>query len=246
MQVLGLPIPPGTVRFVVRPVLRGSGKVLAMYEAEVPEGGTLPAEADIIAAVATNEKFWAWVGVITRAKRLDAAATGLYEWRVKVEFFDRQGVKSESACSDEVFEFYQLCGTTCMSAPDPSAAAIQAMREVQTQFLGAQERMAKEHAALFKSLIDGHSALAQQQLAAAKDVIATAAQEAAKVLGAGAQPLQDAVGRIVQQSQHEQTKRDEATKDVITLLQKGQSDDDLLSQLAKVAPLVPVAKQFLN
>lgn len=247
VQVIGIAIPPGTVKFHVKPVLRGAGNVTPLYEGDVSEGATPLSEVDILDAVANNDRFWKWVDKVALPNnRCDPPKNGLHEWRVRIDFFDHVGVKSESAATDKPLEFYRYVSASGAGSIDPTTAAIQAVRDMQTQFIQAQQRMMTEHAQVMRDMTATQAELLGKQLAAAKEMVTTATTESAKLLSAGAQPLQDAVGRVVDWSKHEQEKRDEATKDVVTLLQRGGKDEDLLSQVVKLAPLAAAAQKFMN
>lgn len=245
MQLFGLAIPPEAVRLVVRPVT-GRGNAPSVYEATLADGRLLASETDLLAEAAQNKGFWLWVQKQVEAKKIDASPSGLWEWKVRLEFFDAGGAKTESAVSERAFEFYQLCATASAAPTDPVSAALQAMRDMQAQFMQAQERMARDQAQLVRDVLGKATELVSAQLGAGKDIVATAATEAHKVLAAGAEPLKAAVDRIVEQSKHEQEKRDEATKDVCTLLKRGSAQEpDFLSQLSTGVQLFKAVKPLL-
>jgi hypothetical protein len=164
-NLFGVPVPPGAVRAVVRPSLQ-RGNVLPLWEGRIE--GTPPSDAEILAEGARNEGFWTYVDALAAAGKLKAEP--LYEWKLRLSFFDQNGA-AEHATTTDTFEVFRSGGAG-VRATDPSAQLFALFERAQT--------VLKETVSACSALVSTATTAAANTVSAANTAAAAAVAEATK------------------------------------------------------------------
>lgn len=164
-------------------------------------------------------------------------------WSVKAEL---QFLGSDNGAIDSPTEVeFLFFGPGGKVAQDPIAAAL-------LRVIESQERIAVAREQTRQVELTTEAQVRQAEIQAIREActagVKEAAGEAAKLLQAGAAPLQDSLREQGKWFEHERTRADDATKDVATLLQRTAVPQvTWVDQAGKLAPLVmPIVNHVLK
>lgn len=161
--LLGVPVPDGAVRVVIRPIL-GRGGALPLYESALD--GPLPTETDVIVSASRNAAFWEYIDAQVKAKRIGADA---FSWKLRIAFFNQLHVEN-ATCTEQAFEFYRSASASRAGGrkSTPFKQSMRVLKAVQRSCLRSVRRVAE---------------FSQQAIAETAKACAGAQAEASKAAG---------------------------------------------------------------
>lgn len=234
----GFVVPDGARLVEVRAVTVPSLRPRTIFRGSLDEFGVAITEDAIADTVATDAKFWDWVGAQVRMRRISSEQRSddgaVVRLKLSVSFINQdaslaivdEATGATSLVTDEAWEFHK--GSTGNS---DHANPMTLLERLMTLMFEQQREMPNQVARLLKEVTD-----------TGKVALQTSAAESSKILQAAVEPLKAQMALIEKSHNHETTRADKASDAVIRMLNNPDKDksstvDDLV-KLVGAAPAI--------
>lgn len=233
----GMRVPDGARLVEVRAVTSLNARPRIVFRGPLEEHGVTLTEDAISDAVATDSKFWDWVGAQVRQRRISADNTGdggLVRLKLSISFINQdaslaildESSGATSVVTGESWEFYK--SSTAHS--DQMNPMVLVERFI-TLMVDQQKELPNQVARILKEVTD-----------TGRVALQTSAAESSKILQASIEPLKAQMALIEKSHSHETARADKASDAVIRMLNNPEKDKsstvDELVKLATAAPAI--------
>lgn len=243
----GFVVPDGARLVEVRAVTVPSVRPRTIFRGPLDEFGVVITEDSISDTVATDAKFWDWVGAQVRMRRVSAEQRSddgaVIRLKLSVSFINQdaslaildEATGATSLITDEAWEFHKgSAGHTDQANP------MNLIERLMTLVIEQQKEMPNQVARLLKEVTDTGKAALQ-----------TSAAESSKILQASVEPLKAQMALIDKSHTHESTRADKANDAVIRLLNnpekdKGNMVDDLVKLVGAAPAMLVILEKVID
>lgn len=229
-MLFGCKVPEAARVLEVKSNPGGAGRPRTIFRGPLDEAGNYTLTEDaVIDAVCADPRFWDWVTVQQRSRRLlsqaGVADGGVVTLRLTVSFLNQdgslavldEGTGATSFSCPDTWEFHKTA--SMHKDTDPMTLVIELSKAIVEQ----QKLMPEVMVRMFKEMSES-----------GRVTIQTSAAESAKLLQASIEPLKSQLAIIEKSHTHESTRADRASDAVIRMLMSDPKEKESVSEPEKL------------